>query len=90
MFENLVDIFSSPHMDLFAFTSNHKLPLFVLHGTAMEAGGPDAFLVDWSQWSFLYLFPPPAPRVLLQVCHKLLTFQDQVLLVALFWQPQPW
>ncbi len=71
MFQDLVDLFGSPQVNLFASTSNHKLSLFVSHWMAMEALGLDTFLVSWSRWNFLYLFSPLAARVLLQVWNKL-------------------
>ena len=89
-FQDLVDLFGLPQVDLFASVANHRLPLFLSRVHRTPAGGPDAFLVDWSRWSFLYLFPPPASSVLLRVLARLRRFVGRVLLIAPLWRSQPW
>ena len=89
-FWDLVDLFGLPQVDLFASWGNARLPLFLTRSVPTAAGGPDAFLVDWGRWDFIYLFPPPAVQVLTRVCDRLRRFLGRVLLVAPLWPAQPW
>ena len=68
-------------------------PLDVDLGAAPGGGPqkePDAFKVDWGKWNFVYLFPPPHTQVMLQVVTKLEKFPGQALLIAPYWETQPW
>lgn len=64
----------------------------------MEAGGSDVFMEQWDiwmhmnrdRWMYIYLFPPPATMVLLQVCQHLRMYGDNVLLIAPWWEVQLW
>ena len=80
----------TPQVDLFASHSNHLLPSFLSLTERTPAGGPDAFKVDWGKWNFVYLFPPPHTQVMLQVVAKLEKFPGQALLIAPYWETQPW
>ena len=85
VFEGLVARFGLPEVDLFASRTNHLLPLFLSRTERTQAGGPDAFTVDWSQWSTIYLFPPPATTLMLQVVRRLESYRGRVLLIAPWW-----
>lgn len=89
-FNLLCDAHGCPQVDLFAHHDNHRLPLFLTRSIRTTAGGPDALLEDWNRWQFIYLFPPPSTRLMLQVCQKLRQFRGKVLLIAPHWVNQPW
>ena len=86
----LVAHFGLPQVDLFASRAIHLLPLFLSRSERAQAGGPDAFAVDWGQWSTVYLFPPPATTLMLQVVRRLESYRGRVLLIAPWWETQPW
>ena len=77
-------------MDLFASYDTAQLPLFLTYDRRTPAGGPDAFTEEWNKWSHIYLFPPPASKVLLRVIQLLREYRGRVLLIAPFWEAQPW
>ena len=80
----------TPEIDLFASHANHLLPRFISLTHKTQAGGPDAFRTNWNRWNFIYLFPPPNTRVLLQVANRLEVFRGRALLIAPWWETQPW
>ena len=80
----------TPHVDLFASTTNHQLPQFLTLTEETPAGGPDALRTPWGQWDFIYLFPPPNTRMMLQVARRLKRFKGRALLIAPYWETQPW
>ena len=80
----------TPEVDLFASQSNHRLPLFLSLTEETSAGGPDALRTPWDQWDFVYLFPPPNTRIMIQVARRLELYQGRALLIAPHWETQPW
>ena len=74
-FEDLVDLFGMPEVDLIASLENHRLPQFITRTSVTQAGGPDALRMDWNKWNSIYLFPPPTPSVLSGVCSRLWSFR---------------
>ena len=89
-FRRLCKWAGTPQVDLFASPSNHRLPLYLTAEFKTPAGGPDAFLSDWNRWDYVYLFPPPDTRTMLEVFRHLEVFRGRVLLVAPRWEAQPW
>ena len=89
-FLDLVDLYGLPEVDLFAAHNNHLLPLYITRNAVTSAGGPDALMVDWNAWSFIYLFPPPSASVMATVCGKLEGFRGRILMVAPLWKAQSW
>ena len=77
-------------IDLFASRANHRLPLYLSLTEETLAGGPDALKVAWDTWDFLCLFPPPNTRVMLVVAHRLALYRGRALLMAPWWETQPW
>ena len=90
VFEELVVQFGRPDIDLFASRSNHRLPIFLSRSERTQAGGPDAFTVEWNQWSSISLFPLTATALMLEVVRRLESYRGQVLLVTPRWEAQPW
>ena len=89
-FQDLTDLYGTPQVDLFASVDNHLLPRYIARMTRSRVGGPDAFQVDWSRWSYIYLFPPPTASVLGRVVARLRSYRGRVMLVAPLWKAQPW
>ena len=89
-FQDIVELFGCPEVDLFAAGNNHLLPLYITRTVATVAGGPDALLTSWAAWRYVYLFPPPAAAVMTAVCSRLQDFRGRVLLIAPLWKAQPW
>ena len=89
-FASLCEWAGTPQVDLFASSHNHLLPSFLSLSERTPAGGPDAFKVDWVAWDFIYLFPLPHTKVMLQVMAKLEYFHGKTLLIAPSWETQPW
>ena len=89
-FQDLVELFGCPEIDLFATTDNHMLPLYLTRKVATQAGGPDALMTSWATWEYVYLFPPPAAAIMTAVCRLLQNFRGRVLLIAPLWKAQPW
>ena len=89
-FAHLCSWAGRPQVDLFASSRNHLLPHFISINERTNAGGPDAFKVDWGRWEFIYLFPPPQTQVMLRVLKKLQHFKGKSLLIAPLWERQPW
>ena len=90
VFDGLSVRFGRPDVDLFASRSNHRLPLFLSRAEVTAAGGPDALAVGWEQWAYIYLFPPPTTSLMLAVVRRLEEFRGKVLLIAPWWETQPW
>ncbi|KAK8394259.1 hypothetical protein O3P69_006450 [Scylla paramamosain] len=76
VFQSLTLHYRTPQIDLFASYNTAQLPLFLTYGRKTPAGDPDAFTVDWNRWSHIYLFPPPASKILLRVAHL---FQEYIM-----------
>ncbi|MEL7520246.1 MAG: hypothetical protein AAGJ80_01290 [Cyanobacteria bacterium J06553_1] len=80
----------TPEVDLFASSSNHQLPQFLSLSERTTAGGPDALRTPWDHWDYVYLFPPPSTRLMLQVARRIEQFKGRALLIAPWWETQPW
>ena len=89
-FASICEWAGTPSVDLFASTTNHQLPDFLTLTERTQAGGPDALRTPWDKWEFVYLFPPPNTRVMIQVARRLEQFQGRALLIAPHWETQPW
>ena len=46
-------------VDIMATPFNNKLECFTSPFNHPRAFAEDAFMVDWNQWSKIYIFPPP-------------------------------
>ena len=88
IFRSICQRFYTPEMDLFASRLNHQLPKYVSRYPDPGALAVDAFLLDWSKWT--YLIQPPVvllPRVLRKIKDDQAT---AVFLIAPNWTGQPW
>jgi len=47
MISQLIKIYGSPQVDLFASPTNHRLQEFLTKTVERNAGGPDALKEDW-------------------------------------------
>lgn len=86
-FNQIVNAFGAPQIDLFANRTNAKCRLFVSWMRDPEALAIDAFTLVWGDFYF-YAFPPFAviPRVL----QKIITDNAEGILVVPAWPSQPW
>ena len=89
-FDVICDWAGTPEIDLFASSTNHQLPQYLSRTEVTSAGGPDALKTPWNRWEFIYLFPPPNTRLMLQVARRLESHRGRALLVAPHWETQPW
>ena len=89
-FDKLTQRFGMPNVDLFASEFNHKTEKFVTRCKATPTAGPDAMSLDWNQWEYIYLFPPPNTTLMMRVISHLKDFQGKVLLIAPKWESQIW
>ena len=89
-FDTICTWAGTPQVDLFASQDNHLLPAYLSLTEHTGSGPPDAFQTDWNTWNFIYLFPPPHTQVMLRVVSKLEAFRGQAVLVAPYWETQPW
>ena len=89
-FASICEWAGTPEVDLFASRENHRLPLYLSLTEETTAGGPNALMTPWDQWDFIYLFPPPTTRVMIQVARRLESFPGRALLIAPHWETQPW
>ncbi|MPC18598.1 uncharacterized protein LOC123515634 isoform X7 [Portunus trituberculatus] len=90
VFKSLTERYGTPEVDLFTSRDTALLPLFLSFSQRAQVGGLDAFTEDWNRWNYIYLFPPPATKILLRVVQTLQDYLGQVLLVAPLWEAQPW
>ena len=77
----------TPHIDLFATSENHKLPVYVAPFLDPQAWKIDAMTFSWSGlWA--YAFPPTAliPKIL----HKIREENVEVIMIAPYWPKRPW
>uniref|UniRef100_H3AB62 Uncharacterized protein n=1 Tax=Latimeria chalumnae TaxID=7897 RepID=H3AB62_LATCH len=80
-FKQIVERWGRPDVDVFAASSNAKVPRFISRDPMMGAMAAEAFSLAWTLLGYLYLFPslPLIPLVL----EKLV--QDKVVRVVLVW-----
>ena len=85
---HLWKVWGAPHIDLFATSLNHKLPLYCSPFPDPEAWATDALVIPWDRL-WIYAYPPPA--LLGQIIHKFgLTRNSRLILLAPLWPQQPW
>ena len=87
VFRDVTQVFSKPHVDLFATRWNHKLDVFVSPVPDPQAWAIDALSIDWTGM-FAYAFPPTVlvPKVLEKVSR---TNCELLLIAPLRWR-KPW
>lgn len=60
------------------------------HSGGGEVGEPDAMMLDWNDWSYIYLVTPPSTVLCLRIMFKLPLFQGSTLLISSKCLTQPW
>jgi len=87
VFRQLCTVLGTPHIDLFATSKNHKLPVYVSPFPESGALATDAMALSW-QGMFAYAYPPT--RFVAEVLRKVAISQCEMLLVAPCWPTQSW
>lgn len=86
-YENIVNHFGKPDVDLFASRSNAKCHIYISWKNDPDAWVVDAFTVSWSNLSF-YAFPPFS--MILKMLQKIISDKAEGIVVVPFWPTQPW
>jgi len=86
-FEEIVEAFGKPSIDLFASRINKKCEFFYSRFPDPDASVVDAFTVSWKNKNF-YAFPPFA--LILRTLRKIVLDQAEGIVVVPYWPAQPW
>ncbi|KAJ8916916.1 hypothetical protein NQ315_013386 [Exocentrus adspersus] len=86
-FQDIVEKFGSPEIDLFASRNNYKCKKFVSWFKDPECLACDAFTLNWAK-CFFYAFPPFS--LILKTLQKILQDHAQGIVVVPLWPSQPW
>lgn len=87
LFQELMDRFGLPAMDIFASQDNTQLPRFFTRFAILEAEGINVLHSPWPQGLLYTILPLP---LIPKVIWKVLVEKAKVLLLALYWPSQPW
>ena len=87
VFQDIVSLWGTPAIDLFASRLNTQLRNFVSWKPDPEASYVDAFSISWTDL-YSYAFPPFS--LIGQFLHKLEEDGGESILVAPVWATQPW
>ena len=87
IFQQIVERFYLPEIDLFASRLTHRVRKYVSRYPDPGAIAVDAFLQDWGRWRSL-IHPPVT--LLLRVIAKIRDDKASALLIAPNWPNQPW
>lgn len=86
-FNNIVEIFGQPKIDLFASNINKKCIKYVSWGRDPDSYAIDAFTITWTD-VFFYAFPPFSQ--ILRVLNKIIYDKAEGVIVVPLWEGQPW
>lgn len=86
-FQELVNKFSKPEVDLFASRLNNKCTKYVSWQRDPDAIAVNSFTIKWSNM-FFYAFPPFS--MILKTLRKIVSDQAKGILVVPLWPTQPW
>lgn len=86
-FQEIIDVFGSPDIDLFASRHNAKCDSFISRNPDPDAVAVDAFTVDW-KGRYFYAFPPFC--LILKCLRKIIDDEATGILVFPHWPSQPW
>ena len=87
-FRFILNLVPDLEVDLFATAENYRLPVYVSPNVDPQAVATNAMVLDWNQWSRVYLFPPV--NLLMKVLDKLRLFRGKAALVAPMWPKSSW
>ena len=88
IFTKITDLWGYPHIDLFASRHNNQVSPYASWGPDPGATFMDAFSENWSQFNFVYIFPPF--RLLNRVLQKVRVEHVRAIVIAPDWPGQPW
>ena len=86
-FNQIVDAFGNPEVDLFASHMNAKCKTFVSWKKDPESWAVDAFTISWKDKKF-YAFPPFS--LILRTLRKIAIDKAEGIVVVPYWPAQPW
>lgn len=86
-YENIVNSFGLPDIDLFATHLNAKCTRYVSWKRDPYAYDIDAFTLDWSRFYF-YSFPPFS--LILKSLRKIINDEATGIMIVPYWPSQPW
>lgn len=86
-FNNIMQHFGQPEIDLFASRDNAKCSRFVSWKQEPDAECVDAFTLNWQAY-FFYAFPPFS--LILKCLRKIIDDNANGILVYPYWPSQPW
>ena len=87
-FNQLVNLWGRPHIDLFASRLNHKLTPYVAWKPDPGAWAIDTFTLNWSSYPLSYCFPPFS--LIGRVLQKIRMDKATVILIVPEWTSQFW
>ena len=87
-FKTIVQIFGQPKIDLFASRLNFQMKPFVSWGPDPESSFVDAFSINWSEFSLVYMFPPFS--LLTRVLRKILRDGAEGICIVPLWRTAVW
>jgi len=87
-FNNLVDLWGKPDVDLFATRLNAQLPCYVAWKPDPGAVAIDAFTINWSEYNLIYCFPPFS--IIGRVLQKITQSHVKAIVVLPDWPTQFW
>ena len=88
IFEQVCEVWGFPNIDLFASRNNFQIDNYVSWGPDPGASFIDAFSLDWSEFNYVYIFPPF--RLLPRILQKVRMERVKAIIVAPIWMGQPW
>lgn len=86
-FQDIINLFGFPEIDLFASRSNAKCSSFISWKQDPESLAVDAFTINWKQ-KYFYAFPPFS--LILKCLRKIIDDEATGILVFPYWPSQPW
>ena len=86
-FQEIIDKFGKPKIDLFASRLNNKLEKYISWKPDPKAVATDAFSVEWGK-KFSYAFPPF--NQIGKVIQKAIREKTKIIIVCPVWPTQPW
>lgn len=88
VFEQIMSVWGSPDIDLFASRLNHKVPKYISWGPNPNCYDVDALSTGWGDLGLCYAFPPFS--IIGKVLSKALVDKAELLLVVPEWKTQHW
>ena len=87
-FKQICRAFGRPEIDLFASRLNYKIDNYCAWLPDPGASAIDCFTLDWSSYSYVYIFPPFS--LVGRCLQKILLDQADALIIVPHWPTQAW